>query len=103
MTINIALVTSDAFVLGCDSVASITTPMMNPFANPPARDDKGNLLKDKDGNILVPILDVKQTVTDVMPGVTKMFKIYDAKHTVVAAAKFWNGKIKQQINFICCI
>lgn len=96
MTINIAVVTSDALVLGCDSFASITTPMINPFDHGPALDGSGEIIKDKEGNFVVPLKGVQQVVTDVMGGVTKMFKIYDLKHTVVAATTAGMGKLNDR-------
>jgi hypothetical protein len=85
MTINVALVTNEAIIFGCDSIASATTPMIRPFDNPAATDEGGNTLTDADGNALIPLIDVQQVVTDVFSGVTKMFQIYDRNNTVVAA------------------
>jgi hypothetical protein len=98
MTINIGVVTSDALILGCDSVASVTTPMINPFSQPFVRDAEGQFIKDKDGNFLVPVTrsGIEHIVTDVMTGVTKMFKIYDDKKTVVAATTAGMGKINDR-------
>lgn len=96
MTINIAVVTSEALVLGCDSVASVTTPMLNPFTQGFAKGADGNDLKDEKGNFLVPVVNVQHVVTDVMSGVTKMFKLYDEKDTVVAATTSGMGKLNDR-------
>jgi hypothetical protein len=93
VTINIAVVTSDALVLGCDSVASATTPMLNPFLHGFAKGPDGKTLKDAEGHFLVPLVNVNHVVTDVMSGVTKMFKLYDEKDTVVAATTSGMGKL----------
>jgi hypothetical protein len=37
MTINVAVVTSEALILGCDSIASITGYFVNPFECPSER------------------------------------------------------------------
>jgi hypothetical protein len=96
VTINIAVVTSDALVLGCDSVASVTTPMLNPFGQGFTKGEDGNFVKDKDGNFLVPVKGIEHIVTDVMSGVTKMFKLYDEKNTVVAATTSGLGKLNDR-------
>jgi len=96
VTINIAVVSSEALVLGCDSVASVTTPMMNPFNEGFAKDKDGNVIKDDQGRWLVPMVGIEHVVTDVMAGVTKMFKIYDARHTVVAATTAGMGKLNDR-------
>jgi hypothetical protein len=96
VTINIAVVTSDAIVMGCDSVASVTAPMLNPFSVGPLRGEDGKPVKDKDGNWLVPLKGIEHVVTDVMTGVTKMFKIYDARHTVVAVTTAGMGKLNDR-------
>lgn len=96
MTINIAVVTSDALVLGCDSVASVTTPMISPFATGFAKGKDGKAIKDENGNILIPMKNVEHVVTDVMGGVTKMFKIYDEKDIVVAAITSGLGKLNDR-------
>ena len=49
MTTNIGLVTSDAVVLGCDSIASASTHYLNPFAMKWERDSAGNIVKDANG------------------------------------------------------
>ena len=77
MTINVALVTAEALIMGCDSMASVTTPMLDPFTHPWLSDDKGKLVKDAEGRYLVPIemSDVRPVVENLMSGVTKMFLI----------------------------
>lgn len=87
MTVNIGLVTSEALVLGCDSIATASRQFIDPFAGSVAVDSKGKPIKDKDGNLTVPLTkgSFVSVVTDVMPGVAKMFKIYDQNDTYVAA------------------
>lgn len=93
MTINVALVTSEALILGCDSIASATTPMIQPFSGPLAKDASGKELQDADGNFVVPLTNVQQVVTDVFVGVTKMFQIYDRNGTCVAATTAGMAKL----------
>jgi hypothetical protein len=51
MTVNIALVTSDALVLGCDSIASTTGYFLDPFRLKWDADANGQLIKDADGKL----------------------------------------------------
>ena len=87
MTVNIGLVTSEALVLGCDSIATASRQVIDPFAGILAMDSNDSPLKDKDGNLTIPLKpELFQTVVvDVMPGVAKMFKVYDRNGTFVAA------------------
>lgn len=87
MTVNIGLVTSEALILGCDSIATASRQVIDPFAGNIALDASDKPLKDKDGNLTIPLNpEIFQTVVvDVMPGVAKMFKVYDRNDTFVAA------------------
>jgi hypothetical protein len=78
MTINIAVVTSEGLVLGCDSIASVTQYLLNPFTMP--------LRKTSDGRLRVTFRpeDLMPQVTDARDGVTKMFALAD--HLAPAAA-----------------
>lgn len=79
MTVNIALVTSEAVIFGCDSIASSTDFLIDPFDLQPIKDDGGKSQTDSDGNLLVS-LDFRKgrrIVTDVWGGVTKMFCVED--------------------------
>lgn len=98
MTINIALVTSDALVFGCDSIASTIGYMIEPFSLERQKDAAGNLQKDANGNPIV-ALDMSKleaVVTNAWGGVTKMFCLHKGKCPVVAVtaglAKFKDGR-----------
>jgi hypothetical protein len=49
MTINVALATSDAVVLGCDSIASVTGYFLDPTDLPWVEGPDGKPIKDADG------------------------------------------------------
>lgn len=74
MTINVGLVTSDALVLGCDSVASTTQYFLDPLAMPWDRGTDGTPAKDADGRLTMKfrIGDFQQVVTNAWGGVTKI-------------------------------
>jgi hypothetical protein len=86
MTINIALATSDALVFGCDSVASATTPFLDPFNITWEHDDKGNILQDANGKwtLKFDVNDLNRVVTNAWGGVTKMFEIHSRPSPLVA-------------------
>ena len=70
MTINIAVLTSEGIVFGCDSIASATGYFVNPFAcrsEDPASD--GSL------RITITPKDIVSQVTNAWDGVTKMFPL----------------------------
>ena len=103
MTINIALVTSDALVFGCDSIASTVGYMVDPFSLAIQKDAAGNIQKDANGNRLV-ALDMSKleaVVTNAWGGVTKMFGLHKGKCPVVAVtaglAKFNDGRTIKSI------
>lgn len=93
MTINVALVTSEALILGCDSVASVTKFLVDPFANGFATDADGDHMKDANGNLLVPFSGGEEYVVDTIQGVSKLFKIYDRDNCVAAAVTAGLGTI----------
>ena len=70
MTINIAVLTSEGIVFGCDSIASATGYFVNPFAC----QDGGPT---EDGNMLIKVTpkDIVSQVTNAWDGVTKMFSL----------------------------
>lgn len=78
MTINIALVTNDAVVLGCDSVASVVSWMLDPFSADWER------LKDGRARVHFEPGDLRPIVTETWGGVTKMFALHDPPSPVAA-------------------
>ncbi|SOE67021.1 hypothetical protein SAMN05446935_2925 [Burkholderia sp. YR290] len=89
MTINIALVTGEAVVLGCDSISSETDLFLRPL-DFLVKDEKGQFAVDEQGNVTAKFsLDKLQTVvTNSFGGVTKMFSI---SHGGVEAAAVTSG------------
>ena len=88
MTINIAIATYDAIVLGCDSLSSIVEQAVLPFRYGQdgfARDAQGNELIDAFGNRVVSVSQVQPFVTNVFGGAQKMFLLYEDDDTSVAA------------------
>ena len=83
MTINIALVTSEAIVFGCDSTASATTHLLDVFHHiePGAQPDG-------DGRLAVRFSpnDLKPVVVNSLSGVRKMFEIGSNRVPTVAVA-----------------
>ena len=71
MTINIGVVTNDALVLGCDSVASVTMPVLDPFSMKTEKSDGGRF------SVEFGFGDLRPIVTEVWGGVTKMFPLSD--------------------------
>lgn len=86
MTINVGLVTSDALVLGCDSIATVTAYFLDPFALTWNTDAAGKLIEDAEGKYSVQFdfRDLQPLVTNAWGGVTKMFEIHPAPTPVVA-------------------
>ena len=80
MTINVALVTSEAIVFGCDSTASATTVMLDVYRH--------GIQVGEDGHATVtfPPDALKRVVTNSWSGVTKMFAIGTEDVPVVAVA-----------------
>lgn len=81
MTINVAIATYDAVVLGCDSLSSRVERAFFPFRNNSsfAVDGDGNQIRDADGNLVVAFRQdqLTYTATSVMGGVRKMFVLYE--------------------------
>ena len=69
MTINVGIVTAEALVLGCDSIASVTEHLLDPFRQNVTDNADGSMRIDFDMDDLVP------TVTGAWDGVTKMFEL----------------------------
>ncbi len=97
MTINIGLVTSEALILGCDSVSSATKTVIDPFGSDTefAKDANGKLIVDADGNKVIALAarNVQSVVSSVFGGVTKMFNIYDSNGMSVAAVTSGMAKL----------
>jgi hypothetical protein len=77
MTINIAVVTSEALVLGCDSISSVTQYFVDPFSLP---------MDNVDGErfrLELSIKDLVPQVTNCWDGVTKMFALNERENTPV--------------------
>lgn len=76
VTINVALVTSEVVVLGCDSIASSTRLFMNPLILT-EKDAEGNFVRDDQGRMVARFKfdDLEHVVTDAWGGVTKMFRL----------------------------
>jgi len=85
VTVNVGLITSDALVLGCDSIASATEPLLDPLPLL-ARDEAGDVVLDEDGKFTVKFdfQDLQHRVTNAWGGVTKMFQIHPDPSPVVA-------------------
>lgn len=87
MTINIAIATYDAIVLGCDSLSSQVEQAVMPFRHGVgfARDADGNELVDAMGQRVVSLAHLQPYVTNVFGGAQKMFCLYEDDDTSVAA------------------
>lgn len=87
MTINIAIATYDAIVLGCDSLSSQVEQAIMPFRHGVgfARDADGNELVDAMGQRVVSMAHLQPYVTNVFGGAQKMFCLYEDEDTSVAA------------------
>jgi len=86
VTVNIGLVTSDALVLGCDSIASNTQYYVDPFKIGWEKDSSGKVIQDPNGRLTLKLAfdDFEQLVTNAWGGVTKMFQITDLPSPMVA-------------------
>ena len=85
MTINVALVTSEGLVFGCDSTASTTDVFLQPFEFM-ERDESGSIILDDQGRATAKFepSDLQWVVTNAWGGVTKMFQISEGPTPVVA-------------------
>jgi len=98
MTVNVALLTDDAIVFGCDSIASVTTPLLDPFSPnhkiEKSKTDPTKLILEFEAGSIQPY------VTNTWGGVTKLFTIHDGNTPVAAItaglAKL-NGKTMEQL------
>lgn len=81
MTVNVVVATYHGVVLGCDSLSSIVERAYFPFRTPDAlaRDEDGNLMRDRQGRLLLAFSDenLQETPTNIMGGVQKMFLLYE--------------------------
>src|SRR5438874_814693 len=80
------LVTSEALVLGCDSVASTSSYFLDPISLPWELDADGKALQDANGKFMLKFgySDYQSVVTNAWGGVTKMFEIHPSPSPVVA-------------------
>lgn len=88
MTINIALLTAEALVLGCDSIASTTEYFLNPFQFDLQPDAEGN------ATITFNLSHLSGQVTNAWGGVTKMFEI--SRTPAIAAITAGTAKLNGQ-------
>ena len=79
MTINVAVVSAEALVLGCDSISSVTEYFLNPFAHPADFIGSGKY------RVSFSMTDLVPQVTNSWDGVTKMFALSSDEQTPVAA------------------
>lgn len=78
MTINVTLVTSDALIMGCDSIASTSQWFLDPMKLL-KRNEAGEFIKDPDGRYTgqFELTDMQSVVTHSVGSVQKMFLVYD--------------------------
>ena len=83
MTINIALVTNDSIVFGCDSVASQRQALIDPFDLEFVKDESGDLKRDtrKNPHVVLDLTKIQRPVTNVRSGVTKLFELSQSPPT----------------------
>lgn len=82
MTINVALLTNEALILGCDSVASVSMHLLDPF------NFKLELVPDRPTmrRVEFGLEDLHQVVTESWGGVTKMFPLCDSPPVAAVTA-----------------
>lgn len=92
MTINLALLTSDAVVLGCDSIASQSTYLVDPLAII-QRGPDGDFLRDEQGRYLAAVESghFQRLVTNAWGGVQKMYCICDDRGTGISVGAVTTG------------
>ncbi len=82
MTINVVVSTYHGVVLGCDSLSSVVERAYFPFRRnaSPARDVDGNVIRDGEGNLVIPYREdqLVNTATNIMGGVQKMFLLHES-------------------------
>lgn len=93
VTINVALVTSDAVLLACDSLTSSHSFLVDPALLSPARDANGNpITDDSTGEPLFSLRGFEQSyVTDVYGGAQKMFLLHECEKNGVSVAAVTAG------------
>jgi hypothetical protein len=98
MTINVALVTSEALIIGCDSTASRSDYYIDPFQIGIEVDQAGGILHDADGrmNVKFKFDQMEHIVIDAWGGVTKMFLLSD-KYCHVAAVTAGTASLNQRL------
>jgi len=79
VTVNIVVVTHEAIVFGCDSVASSVKRFVDPTTLNLKPNGNGGFSTD------IKFSDVQEVVVDVTPGVMKMFELHNKNDTHVAA------------------
>jgi len=87
MTINVAVVTSEAVILGCDSFSSYVEPVIKINNTVYAKDAAGNEILDADGNKVIAVnpANVSHMARAVVGGASKMFVVYERHGLSVAA------------------
>lgn len=98
MTVNVALLTDDAIVFGCDSIASVTTPLLDPFS--PALSIKKSKTDPSKLTLEFETSSIQSYVTNTWSGVTKLFTIHDGNTPVAAITAGLarlNGKTMEQL------
>lgn len=98
MTINVAVLTFDAIVLGCDSFSSLTDTALFPFRNGGpgfAVDGEGKLIVDANGDFVMAVTphSLESVATNVFSGVSKMFLLYEDGDTSVGATTAGMGTL----------
>lgn len=90
MTINIAVVTSEALVLGCDSISSTTGYFIDPFEHPTEPTEDGKLRFTCDPGAIM------AQVTNTWDGVMKMLELHTGDRTPVAAVTAGLAKLNDR-------
>ncbi|MBI4084169.1 MAG: hypothetical protein HY423_16310 [Candidatus Lambdaproteobacteria bacterium] len=96
MTINVVVVTTDAVVLGCDSIASSMKPVIDPF-QVFERDEKQSFVADAEGRYTAKFTanDIQWIVNNAWGGVTKLFQLH-GQMAPVAAVTAGLAKLKNK-------
>lgn len=99
MTINVALVTNEALILGCDSTASTGDYYIDPFAIGLEKDSSGEPIFDAEGRGTVKFRfdQMEHIVTDAWGGVTKMFPLSSEKPCHVAAVTSGSATLNHRV------
>jgi hypothetical protein len=99
MTVNVALVTSEALILGCDSIASATRLYLDPL-NFTDREQDGSFKADETGKWTARFSfeNLTTVVTDAWGGVTKMFRLCADPNPVAAVTSGLAALNEQKIS-----